>query len=386
MRRLFNVTFYSEDGIYYNDTENALGVFKNQFNVNNIDINEGKNTFRKLMKEYSHDESEVGDWSNKIIDKETLVGQNQLSTDVIINVSTDEDTGLYELYNNVVKVFIDAMIAEAYSYTNDNTSFKGRSGMDRVGVSYSYGSNDNLIEYGNVATNKTYAPYPYPTGVPYDTYRGDVGTVDSGKQYAGLKQDEKSVWDSYFNTVSCDQITDHKFYSQYWAGIDCSGFVQRVINAADPIITSDNGVPPVVIKVDNLDDYSIVCNTSGRYLAKRTWVGYYFDYFSDYRVTKYLALPTSGSDRERLLKLIKKGDLMRYSGHISIVYSKKWGESEYINTLGTLYDIIHAYGGGATGYYNENIPGKASIFARKVIVTGSNIANPSGFGRIKLWE
>jgi len=370
-----NYTLIDENGQFNNVTENALELFKDHFKVDNDAINGGKNTFNKLKKDYGITEKD------KIIDKETLVGVTKTEADVLINASTAGDTGLYELYEYAVKAFVRKMIAEAERYANDTTGFKDRGGALRNGVSYSFGSNDSISEYRLIATNKTYAPYPYPTGEPYDSYRGNVGQADPGKQYSGLKRDEKEViWDQYFNTADCDQITNHKFYPQSWAGIDCSGFVQRVINAADPAISSNNGVPPVVIRVDNLNNYSIVCNASGRYLANRTWVKYFFDYFDDRRVSEYIVLPDSGTERERLIKIIKKGDLIRYgNSHISIVYSEKWGTSQH----GGDYDVIHAFGWECSGATCNKYP-----WFRKVGITPNNhlgLSAPSGFGRIKLW-
>ena len=75
-------------------------------------------------------------------------------------------------------------------------------------------------------------------------------------------------------------------------------------------------------------------------------------------------------------ELIHKGDFVHYNEHISTVYSDR------ITDAGS-YNIIHAY--GSNTYHNN--------FSRKVIITGNdirdshnNIINPTGFGRIKLWN
>jgi hypothetical protein len=382
-----NYTLIDESGVFNSATKAAIELFKQHFNVNNDTINESKNSFNKLKKDYGLTEKD------KIVDKETLVGVTKSDADVLINGTSGSsgDAGLYELYENVVKAFVRKMIAEAERYSNDTTAFKDRGGALRNGVSYSYGSNDNLSQYQDAATNRTYAPYPYPTGEPYDSYRGNVGQVDPGKQYAGLRDTEKAIWDTQFLTANCDQITNHKFYPQYWAGIDCSGFIQRVINAADPALNPNNGMPPVTIwDVPNLEEYKVVClgpGANNRDLKNRTWVSYFFDYFSDSRrATRYIVLPDSGTERERLLKLIKKGDLIRYDDiHISMVYSERWG----VSNKGTDYDIIHAYGSST---YFDRIMNKY-VFSREVIITGNDlpsqgggILQPTGFGRLKLWN
>lgn len=100
-------------------------------------------------------------------------------------------------------------------------------------------------------------------------------------------------------------------------------------------------------------------------------------------------LPASGTERERLLELLKKGDLVRYGNtHVSIVYSERWGESRYNGD----YDIIHAYGQPRADINGDGNPNE---FARKVVITPNemllpdltmSLSNPTGFGRIKLWE
>jgi len=82
---------------------------------------------------------------------------------------------------------------------------------------------------------------------------------------------------------------------------------------------------------------------------------------------------------------IHKGDLVSYDGHISIVYSERWGESNFQTT----YDVIHAYGNDE--YLHRGLSRK--IFSRKVLITGDVLPKkgggtlePVGFGRIKLWK
>ena len=102
--------------------------------------------------------------------------------------------------------------------------------------------------------------------------------------------------------------------------------------------------------------------------------------------------PAGSGKRRELQEKLKKGDLIRYDGHISIFYSERWGKSRFHSEWGTNYDIIHA-----SGY--ENIQYKIGsmksprLFNRKVTVNGigdsiqkKKLKNPTGFGRIKLWD
>jgi len=87
--------------------------------------------------------------------------------------------------------------------------------------------------------------------------------------------------------------------------------------------------------------------------------------------------PIEENDIEKL----KQGDLVRYDGHISMVYSDRWGESEH----GGDYDVVHAFGWECStpSTLCTNYP-----WFRKVGMTANNhpgLPAPSGFGRIKLW-
>lgn len=83
------------------------------------------------------------------------------------------------------------------------------------------------------------------------------------------------------------------------------------------------------------------------------------------------------------LKMVKRGDLVVYKKHNSIVHDDLSCSGSQCN-----YEIIHAYGGDN---YKKIINGvEQRIFSRKVIVTpndiSTTISNPTGFGRIKLWD
>lgn len=79
--------------------------------------------------------------------------------------------------------------------------------------------------------------------------------------------------------------------------------------------------------------------------------------------------------------LILKGDVIRYPDHVALVHSDK--PSSCSNSSTCTYEIIHAY--GVTPYISPETP-DVGVFSRKVMVTRENIAQPTGFGRIKLWD
>jgi len=89
--------------------------------------------------------------------------------------------------------------------------------------------------------------------------------------------------------------------------------------------------------------------------------------------------------RQKMTPKLRKGDLIRYEGHVSIVYSDK-------PTDDSTYDIIHASGDEKICYsqlgQRDNCP-----FNRKVVVNSiskdlksKTLTKPAGFGRIKLWD
>lgn len=85
---------------------------------------------------------------------------------------------------------------------------------------------------------------------------------------------------------------------------------------------------------------------------------------------------------------IRRGDIIKYKGHISMVYSDR----PTCNSKGEdcKYQIIHAYGGDKNGLYtypdHDAANAGKKVFGRKVIKTWENISTPTGFGRIKLWD
>lgn len=370
-----------KNGIFDDVVRNAIALFKQSqhFNVNNNTINEGENSFNKIKKDYALTDS------NSIIDKETLVGVFQRDTDVLINGTPGslDDTGLYELYENVVKKFVEEMIEEAERYKdatgfqNSENNWKPRTYPNHpaqtVGVSYCFGGKDSLNEFNTTVTkcqveSTTAIRGRENDGIQNNEYRGNIEdnncVVGTGnKDWPGLINDEYDLW--YDDPNDPDDVFGiMAFAPQYWAGIDCSGLVQRSV---------ENGKAVA-------DGLSITIPSPPNWRTSQQIVTE-----NNYRNVYYLENPTEPSDSLEVRKKLKKGDLVRYSGHISIVYSDRWGDSLYdTNTYPDIeYDIIHAC--GLNSYHGE--------FARKVRITGNdiigssgNIIQPSGFGRIKLWQ
>lgn len=91
----------------------------------------------------------------------------------------------------------------------------------------------------------------------------------------------------------------------------------------------------------------------------------------------------AGIQRTEVLKRARKGDVIIYSGHISLVHSDR------ASCVGAdcQYEMIHAYGGDTYTYPDHDTANAgAKVFGRKVIKTWENISTPTGFGRIKLWD
>jgi hypothetical protein len=131
-----NYKLLEEDGLFDDSSSAALQTFKKNFGMEGIagignskvafnnnggyityeSLDDTSETFRKLMKDYSHisDPSESQPWLNKIVDRETLVGLNVRPTDFIINgePGSGNDSGLFELYKLVVEKYVRAMLEE----------------------------------------------------------------------------------------------------------------------------------------------------------------------------------------------------------------------------------------------------------------------------------
>jgi len=143
----------------------------------------------------------------------------------------------------------------------------------------------------------------------------------------------------------------------YWSGIDCSGLVQRMLEA--PGMSNIIGINITIPLRPN---------------DQNVWM-----LFNQNVTNKHYYFARSNNDIDQL---IKKGDLVRYGDyHVSIVYSDRSNDEGE-------YEIIHASGYHEIEYINQ-IP----TFNRKVIINEINNAleqntlrNPSGYGRIKIWD
>ena len=373
-----NYDLMDENGIFDLKVKNALELFKDHFKVDNTT---GGSDFKKLEKDYSSVDSS---WANQIIGKKILMGNK--AGDNQINGSTEDDTGLYELYENVVKVFVKKMIEDADSYASFSTDYRARSNASSgaitqledddgqvnvnisdllvsTGVSYSYGDIDtpgqfaDVINQQNITNWKDYTNGHKPGKHNYEHAYWSQGQQDPAN-FNVEKWPKTKNWPPGGTIVITYGI--NLLGPAQWGGIDCNGFVQRVINSADAMAQKENlGVNSHVQPLNSINDKK-----------PRS-------YFNDPDRSHCF-----GSDDK---KFIHKGDIVQYSEHISIVYSDRWGESMYLNTLGTMYDVIHAY--GISSYDDDGDESTAPIFSRKVLITGENIGGtPSGFGRIKLWN
>lgn len=184
--------------------------------------------------------------------------------------------------------------------------------------------------------------------------------------------------------------------SLYWAGVDCASFVQRVINASDPVanslLTDLSHVDTKVFKLaDKLGDYRLTCGMEAgirKINNPRAWVEYFFE--GSMRRTYADRLPQTGGGRVDRLKLLHKGDLLQYPrssngpSHITILSSDNILCGDSNSATSCNYRITHAF--GSTPYSYPESPG-VEVFSRKVINTWQDIGiDPLGFGRVKLWD
>ncbi len=423
--------FTEEDGWFYADTYISLVDFKNNFNLNVNDTvgsytsgtngigtyNDNDNTshtFRKLMKDYGKreatnpwlmDSSAGNSWLHKVIDKETLVGNTMriqdpsatisaVESDVLINETTGNtrnDTGLYELYKNVVERFVEGMMAEGVRYINA-TGFSNAEGhwkprtynpsnpangdsAQTVGVSYCFGCKDSIeqfIEY--VSSCATPAEGNAPTN-----YRGRINEASNcaitggTKGYPGLKDTELNV-----------QSTLQPYWPTYWAGIDCSGFVQRLGLRSQAILNS------AFINTNFLAlEMSHVANMQRNEMSAGSFTNSTYSYYL----------------RQNAIGKFRRGDFIVYDPdadntveHISLIYCTAGDETGQCNDLKEKeYRIIHASGNEQVCEClrwkgNKCMKSNCSGFNRKTVTntikknTLGTLGSPFGFGKIKLWD
>jgi hypothetical protein len=256
--------FLNENGTYEDDTKKAVRHLDEYFDTKEvetiqhsipsgyppIDINPTLKTY--IVAEYLKSNLDIISLaSGTLVDRDILVGDEYV--DLAINSSNPAKglDGLLELYDNIVKPFIDKMIEKANEFatgTEDNISGLDYRWISRTGekvsagdgISFCYGCKQKVEDF-NTTVSRWRPPPPPPgdqtpgectpaplsvdpvyTCVPSD-YEGNIDEADghlkagSAHRWPGLKQAEQ-------------ETNREEYYPfEYWAGIDCAGFTQRVI-------------------------------------------------------------------------------------------------------------------------------------------------------------
>jgi len=464
-----NYNLIEEDGIYSQATASAVRLFRLSYNMasnstwrlGNTNVNfigdtngnvnykdddpdvtiDGLNdnttdTFRKLMKDYNHRKTVQAskDWLNKIVDKETLIGTNLLvaaptaivtggNADIELNrASNKHDTGLYELYKNVVKRFVNQMIEEADRYrlyqsktwyARDGSTILGPGIENGSGVSYCYGCRGKLEDFSSVTScvpmtsTETKGYYTFVNGawVPHNGKKDTIATattVDANykanvnstgcnltgtEKYPGLYQWEWRVRGeapAIYKTDTYERVEFSQLMPKNWAGIDCSGLVTRAMQSS--LETLKNGSEYFIQLAPIWSGSLIQFNQDA---AAENWASdtFFRTSVKSDQGEKLMVHYLSDKSADTISKL-HKGDLIQYNGHVSIVYSDKTTCKDKTDASTCAYDIIHAYGWDTYQPLSDN--GKKDgqpVFSRKVIKTKQKItAMPTGFGRIKLWD
>ncbi len=413
-RSVSNYILTEEDGVYNTNTYTALKKFKDNFSLGVNDkvgsysplggyssdptLDNTTNTFRKLMKDYNKrqsgnsswliDGAAGNSWLYKVIDKETLVGQveripnwfTELFTngDYQINFTvgnTRNDTGIYELYKNVVEKFVEKMIAEGETYRQyESRTWYARTGekqgpgiQDGNGISYCYGCKDDVQGFDTYVSLCTApsATFISNTSLPWNAYRGKLNestcTVDATslrRQWPGLRSSE-------LYTIN----NNSPFWPTYWSGVDCSGFIQRLMMAGKTVYAISLGL--------NIDVSALVFNhTTDTVTGEIAANGFIIP-------NRSFSIGVDDVDK------IRRGDIIQYTGsvgrHVSMVHSNRPDSV-------SAYDIVHASGDDKLCYAQAGQPSNCP-FNRKVVVNSINnslqsdtLKNPTGFGRIKLWD
>lgn len=131
--------------------------------------------------------------------------------------------------------------------------------------------------------------------------------------------------------------------------------------------------------------------------SMRFWayVGYYFDKetLTDAKKRTYYKAFATDDDREEMTPKLRKGDLLRYPGHVSIVHSDKptcttTGAGTPDEETTCAYEIIHASGIDCLDINRNGRCENNEPFNRKVVVNSTQLFRtiPTGFGRVKLWD
>lgn len=196
-------------------------------------------------------------------------------------------------------------------------------------------------------------------------------TPASGYQkYPGLLKAEYESKQSYnIVNIHTGQIVGTstaypQFDGTYWAGTDCSNLAQRIMLKAK---TALSGVTDIALTFNDQSDL---------------WT-------ESFRNEK-IAFQSPLSKTSKQQKLLRRGDVIHYDGHMTIVHQEKPSCLDKNSITKCTYEIIHAY--GRDGYTDED---NVNHFMRKVVkmpnqvIYGGNkelMPAPTGFGRVKLWE
>lgn len=386
-----------EDGIYGDDTRTALRIYKNEFNVSiNTDLNNRSSIFKKLMKDYSIRDGNNNNYFHHIIDRNTLVMDSLDSHDVIINPDGGTDTGLYELYRYVAIPFVEEMMGRAEQFRDnaDPTNAVGQwisrnrrlnpppapsTGYhdEHNGESYSYGGKWELDDFVR-HVSRWQAPTIVPAAYVGDLTDGLVapGMINGGggMQWPGLFSNEWCRWSCARScTVPCPSPIDAQFNPYYWAGIDCAGFVQRVVEwAKDRNPATQPGSSFMHNSLGAITDRWAPPGWDGVIRAR--------DMYTNNNSFREIWGPVN-----RITRTIHRGDLRVSQNHVSIIYSDPARST--IN-----YYIIHAFGGNRPRQtYNEDLNGGGTRrFGRKVITSSWRnhhiVRNNWGVSRIVFWQ
>ena len=380
-KRGISYNFISENGIYGDRMTEAIQKFDKEFD-NLYGVNYGVDN---EVIDYFRNEYGVEIEDGKVVDAGILVGRWYEKN--YASAGTSAVDGLWELYANVVVPFIEEMIEEGKRYVNAegsdypgaNTYWTARTGERvTVGVSYCYGCKDTVEDFKKYVTR---CPPPAvgkpPSGVKEENwkeYRGKVNDVTCShlggeKGYPGLSKEE-------LNTASKDQ----PYWPTYWAGIDCSGFVQRVV------LVSQKKIGGEIVKTRFKElEWS---HAPKDVIRNAMWSGAFIEEQYSY----YIQTPDIGN--------FKRGDFVVYDSdnngiidHISLIYCTPDDdpEGECAGLTTGQYKIIHAFGTSKADIDNDRAT--PMVFTRKVVITPNQMEtsigpfpSPLGFGRIKLWD
>jgi hypothetical protein len=312
---------------------------------------------------------------------------------MIIGTDTEQnDTGLYELYTNVVDKYVSEIINEANRYAEYKVTYRARkdakagaiiqlkdntpavqpdgkidNNIDDVevteGVSYSYGDIDTpeqfeaVVNQANVTNWRDYTNGHKPGLHTYELAYWARGKRDPA-EFNIKEWPRKNVWPEPGNVIKI--AYSHTLLGpDQWGGIDCNGLIQRALNEADGKAKSMGiGASANILKLN---------------IVKDKQPRSYYDKVS-------VAYKMKISD----IKYIHKGDVAQYGGHIAFIHSSGYGFSGMADELEAKYDLIHSFGNNR--YDHDGQKNTDSLFSRRVIVTGDNIGTPNHFIRIKLWQ